>query len=105
MFARLSAALRMLVRGTGPSSPVTPATCQRCGDLERQVDYWRTREERTADALLHSKGVLGRVASPIPPKPESGMAALARGLAINEIESSKSKQPGQGSLTRGAGEH
>lgn len=105
MFERLRAAFVTLVWGTGTTSPAPPATCQRCAEQEALVNYWRAREERTADALLQSKGVMTVVAAPPTPKAEHPMAQIARGMAINEIDSSKSQQPGQGSLTRGDRQH
>lgn len=94
----------MLVGGPG-TSPALPATCRRCAELEEQVIYWRTREERTADALLHAKGVQGRVASPPAPKTTDGMAILAKGMGITEIDSTKSQQPGQAAMTGGDARH
>lgn len=100
MFQRLRAALRVLV--SGPAHlPGLASTCARCAELQQEVAYWRGREERTADALLASKGVLSLVASPPSTPRPSPQAQIARGLSVTEIDSTKSKQPGQGAMTRG----
>lgn len=80
-------------------------TCPRCAELKDEVIYWRTREERTADALHASKGVQGRIAAPAPPKSQDGMALLAKGMGKTEFDSTKSQQPGQGAMTGGDREH
>lgn len=99
MFQRLRAAFRMLVSGS-TQPPELASTCVRCVELKQEIAYWKGREERTADALLASKGVLSLVATPPAPPRSSPQAALARGMGITEIDSSKSKQPGQGAMTR-----
>lgn len=80
--------------------------CAHCADREARIeelkderDYWQQREERTADALLVSKGIATRVASPPSPPPINSMAAIARGMGIAEMDSSK--QPGKAALTHG----
>jgi len=102
-FAGLAAGARLerFLNGDRPR-----AACDRCPDLEDMIeaitidrDYWRAREERTADALLVSKGVATRVASPPSPPPINTMAAIARGMGVTEIDSSK--QPGKAALTHG----
>lgn len=74
----------------------TAPACVRCGELERERDYWRGREERTTDALLQSKGVATLVASPPRPKPTDASAAF-RGMAVHTIDTSK--RPGQGAVS------
>lgn len=99
MFQRLRAAFRVLVSGSAYLPEMAP-TCARCAELKQEIAYWKGREERTADALMASKGVLSLVATPPPPPRPSPQAMLARGMGVTEIDSTKSKQPGQGAVTR-----
>lgn len=65
-------------------------------DAERQIAYWRTREERATDRLLEVQGV-GPVARPLPKAPVNPMTTMLSALGVTEIDSRRTPQPGQGS--------
>jgi len=100
VLTRLLLAWRVL-RGLSVVSTDPAPACARCGELAADRDYWRAREERTADALLQSKGIVTLVASPPRAKPTDA-GALFRGMAMSVIDTTKSQQPGQGAMTDGA---
>lgn len=97
--SRLLLAWRVLVGSAVVSTAPAPA-CARCGELERDRDYWRSREERTTEALLmHSAGVAGVARTPpANTKNPAGMALSA--LSISAIDSTKTlSKPGQGEMS------
>lgn len=101
-FPRLRACFAIL---TGRILVPAGAYCARCDakdrridDLDEQVRYWRTREERTSDAFFASKGVQSLVASPPKPRTDSPMAIIAQAAGIQSFDSRKtpSRAAGQG---------
>lgn len=95
---RLLLAWRVLVGSAVVSTAPAPA-CARCGELERDRDYWRGREERATDALLmRAAGVAGVAHTPAGPVNPAGMALSA--LSISSIDSTKTlSKPGQGEMS------
>jgi len=61
MFTRLRLAWRALF-GSAAATAGPVESCARCAELARERDYWRSREERTTEALLmREAGVAGAV--------------------------------------------
>jgi len=99
MFTRLRLAFRALFGIADPA----PVPCARCVELAQERDYWKAREERTADRLLERQGIAPVAQTPAPP-PINPMALAMHAMTITEIDSTKTKspQPGRDAMTRGA---
>lgn len=65
------------------SDDASTSPCPNCERLAREVDYWRGREERTADRLLESRG-LAPVAHP-PISPVNSFATVMTAMQMTEV--------------------
>lgn len=73
------------------------SACATCADLRRQVEYWRSREERMTDALLAVKGVAPAAVSR-PTAAASAAGLFSKALGVHTIDSTRTS-PGQGEMT------
>lgn len=95
--ARLALAFRVL-RGLAGVMPASATVCQNCERLAREVEYWRAREERTADALHAMRGVTAPVAQAPAKAPVNPLMSVFTAMNMTEVPE-PSSQPGREAMT------
>lgn len=83
MFARLRLAWRALFGPAVKPPAVLVDACARCAELEAERNYWRSREERVAEALLMREAGVAGTALPLQKTRHNpvGAAVAALGMA------------------------
>lgn len=88
MWSRLLRAWRALL---APTPAVPAAACATCAELRQQVAYWRSREERTTDALLQRAAGISSPVAVDTQAERPGFLTGLQGLGMTEIDSRKAQ--------------
>jgi len=102
MIRRLVLAWRVLCGAPVPSTDAPAGSCARCRELEQERNYWRSREERVAEALIMREAGVAGVARPFQTSTQNPVAAAMAAMGKESYDPRlKQPAPHQQGATRG----